>query len=138
MTATIGRRRPARAGVLAPSAAGALTVGVLVLAADRDDGVVLCPFRRCTGGYCPGCGATRAANRLVRGDIGAAWGHHPWVVLAAVQVVVFGAVLAATVPGVRPARARRAALPLLVANTVLLVVIWLVRRSTGAIPTGWL
>lgn len=138
MTATIGRRRPTRAGALAPAAAGALTVGALVLAADRDDGVVLCPFRRCTGGYCPGCGATRAANRLVRGDVGAGWANHPWVVLAAVQVVVFGAVLAVTAPGARPVRARRSALPLLVANTVLLLAIWLVRRSTGAIPTGWL
>lgn len=138
MTATIVRRRPPRAGVLAPFAAGALAVGALVIGADADDGVVLCPFRRCTGGYCPGCGATRAANRLVRGDVGAGWEHHPWVLLAAVQVAVFGAVLAVTAPAARRVRTRRAALPLLVANTVLLVAIWLVRRSTGAIPIGWL
>ena len=138
MTAVAARPVGRRRGVLAPSLVGAIALGALVIGADSDDGVALCPFRRCTGGYCPGCGATRAANRLVRGDVRASWSHHPWVVFAAAQVVVFAAMLAMTTPAARAARTRRTALPLLVANTGLLVVIWLVRRSTGAIPIGWL
>ena len=54
------------------------------------------------------------------------------------SAAAIGAVLAVTAPAVRRARARRVALFLLVVNIVLLLVIWLVRRSTGAIPTGWL
>jgi hypothetical protein len=122
---------------LAPLTAGVALVGALVVSAGPDDGVVLCPFRRCTGGYCPGCGATRAANRFVRGDIGASWSQHPWIVLAVVQMVVLAAAVALSAPPRRRARVRRAAIPLLVANSVLMVGIWIIRLSTGAIPTGW-
>ena len=112
--------------------------GTLVASAGADDGLVLCPFRRCTGGYCPGCGATRATNRFLRGDLAASWSLHPWIVLAAGQLlalVVIGAFIAA--PNRLP-RLRQAALPLLLANTILMIVIWIVRVNTDAIPTGWL
>jgi hypothetical protein len=114
-----------------------VVAGVLVASAGADDGVVLCPFRRCTGGYCPGCGATRAAHRFVRGDLTGSWAHHPWIVLAAVQVVILGAVVAFMDPPQRRDRLRRLATPLLIANSVLMIVIWAVRLSAGAIPTGW-
>lgn len=122
---------------LVPLTAGMVMAGTLVLSADADDGVVLCPFRRCTGGYCPGCGATRAANRFVRGDVGASWSHHPGVVLAVVQIAVLAAVVALSAPPARRARTRRAAVPLLVANSVVMIGVWLARLSTGEIPTGW-
>lgn len=56
----------------------------------------LCVFRRCTGGYCPGCGGTRAAASLAKGDLAGAWMQHPWVVLLAVQLIV---VIGAAVSG---------------------------------------
>jgi hypothetical protein len=122
---------------LVPLSAGAVVITTLVAGATTDDGVVLCPLRRCTGAYCPGCGATRAANRLVRGDVGASWSHHPWVVLAAVQAAVLAAVIVLTAPEARRPRCRRIALPLLLANSAMLIGIWIVRLSNGSVPTGW-
>jgi hypothetical protein len=119
-------------------AAGAAALGVLVVSAGADDGIVLCPFRRCTGGYCPGCGATRGANRLLHGDLAGSWTHHPWIVLAAVQLVIVGSAAALMKPATRLDRLRRGALPLLVANSVVLVGIWIIRLAGGSIPGGWL
>lgn len=117
--------------------AAAATTTAFVATAGTDDGPVLCPFRRCTGGYCPGCGASRGANRLVRGDVLGAWQHHPWVVVAVAQVVVIVGFVALRVPTDRGAQVRRLAAPLLVVNVATMLVIWAVRLSTGAIPRGW-
>lgn len=119
---------------------GVAIAGGLVATASSDDGLVLCPYRRCTGGWCPGCGATRATRSLFTGDLTGAWNHHPWVILAAVQVlaVVTAVVIAAGV-GARPRRleAHRLVMPALVANTVALLGIWAIRTSSGSIPTWW-
>ncbi len=104
-------------------------VGVATLAG-ADDGPTLCVFRRCTGGYCPGCGASRSAAALLRGDLGRAWHHHPWVVLAVAQVIAFS-LLALLGVGVARERLLR---PLLIANLVLGVMIWLVRLVMGFVP----
>lgn len=109
----------------------------LVATAGSDDGPVLCPFRRCTGGYCPGCGVSRGANRLVRGDLLGAWQWHPWVIVAAAQLVVIGGVLVPRGAPDRRALVRRMATPLLVVNAATMLVIWVVRLSAGAIPRGW-
>jgi hypothetical protein len=41
-----------------------------------------CPFHALTGLYCPGCGTTRAAHELLHGDLAAAFGLNPLMVLA--------------------------------------------------------
>ena len=41
-----------------------------------------CPFYRCTGLYCPGCGTMRAAHSLLHGDVAAAFGYNPFMVLS--------------------------------------------------------
>ena len=128
-TTTVSPVAPARVGA---AAAGLVAAGLLV--SGSDDGVVLCPIRRCTGGYCPGCGATRAAHRLLGGDVAGAWGRHPWVVLAAAQAVTLVFVLAATTPSRRRDRGRRLLLPAALANAALLLAICIVRLAAGAIP----
>lgn len=117
--------------------AGSVLLGALVVTADDDAGVVLCPFRRCTGGYCPGCGGTRAARRLVHGDVAGAWAHNPWVVLLAAQVVVIGALLLFRGPSVGRTMTRLL-LPLTIANGLAAISIWILRLHDGSIPTGWL
>ena len=98
-----------------PFAAGALV---------PEDGTGLpCPFRVATGLPCPLCGATRAFALAARGD--GAWLSYnaPWVVLAALAIVLGAASRAGLVPLERarawlrtPARVvPAAALPLLVA-----------------------
>jgi hypothetical protein len=114
-------------------AVGVVAAAAMVLTANDDDGPVLCVWRRCTGGWCAGCGLTRAANQLARGQVGASWRLHPMAVLLTVQLVL--------VIGLRLARpssfgrlTTRWLAPLAMANVALALVIWLVRLATGAIP----
>lgn len=102
-----------------------------------DEGVVLCPFRRVTHGYCPLCGGTRAAARLAAGDLGGAWERHPLAVLLAAQLAV------AIVAWIGIGRAKRATAlawwhrwqaPLLVANLAVATAIWVARLVSGDVP----
>ena len=112
--------------------AGGVVAAVGVATFDGgDDGVVLCPLRRCTGAYCPGCGGTRAAASLVRGDVAGAWQRHPFVVLLAVQLMVLVAVAA---DGRGRAWVRRHAVVLTVVNALGMLVLWAVRLARGDIP----
>ena len=36
-----------------------------------------CPFHVLTGLWCPGCGVSRMCLALLRGDLSAAWGYNP-------------------------------------------------------------
>lgn len=116
------------------AAVGALAA-TAVATAGADDGVVLCPFRLCTGAYCPGCGATRATNRLVRGDVGAAWAHHPAIVLLAAQLALIGAILLVRRQDPRTLP-RWLVVGCVSANALAMIVIWAVRMGSGAIPRG--
>jgi len=42
----------------------------------------LCPFRYFTGCYCPGCGSLRALHQLLHGNLAAALGYNPLMVLS--------------------------------------------------------
>lgn len=122
--------------IASPWGLGVLAVAaVLVIdAGGTDDGPGLCVFRRCTGGYCPGCGLTRSARHLTRGELGAAWHDHPLLVLLAVQGAAI-ALLYATLRPLRSALRTPRALALLAAgNGVLLLAIWVVRLVDGSIP----
>ena len=110
-------------------ATGAIFVGAAATF-DGEDGPVLCLFRRCTGGYCPGCGGSRAAAAAMRGDLAASWAANPWFLLIAVQAVVVGALAAAG----RIDWAVRRIIPILILNSVLGVGIWVLRLMTGSIP----
>ena len=124
------------------------------LVAAGDQGPVLCPFRLCTGGYCPGCGLTRAAGRLARGDLSGAWQQHPFLVIGVAEVAVVVAAwglwrrrLARTAPRLpTPGSAGyptmgpaaflgRLQVPLVALNWGILIAIWIIRLRLGAIPS---
>ncbi len=115
------------------AAIGGFGVFALLAALSTDDGPVLCPFRRCTGGYCPGCGLTRSGGRLLRGDVAGSVQQHPYLIVGAVQ-----AVLAALVMMLGPDRWKdrltSSMMPILITNAALLTVIWVVRLMDGSIP----
>lgn len=114
-------------------AVGAAGLVALGATASGDDGPVLCPFRFCTGGYCPGCGMTRSIGALVRGDLGGSWQHHPFLLIAVAQLMLLGAIWSVASGQVRQrllANRNR----LLAANGVALVLVWLLRLATGQIP----
>lgn len=108
-----------------------------VLAVDAggtDDGAGVCVFRRCTGGYCPGCGLTRSARHLTRGEFGAAWQDHPFMVILALQAAA-GAFVYAVFADLRVRmRSLRSLAVFAVVNGVVLLAIWVVRLVDGSIP----
>jgi len=64
-----------------------------------------CPFRTLTGWECPLCGATRLAASLLQGDLAAAFGYNPVVLVALVVLTLLGALGTVEVlggPAVRP------------------------------------
>jgi hypothetical protein len=86
MTATVtsvgGRSSSALAAPIACGCcllAGAAYVGLNDPSAGG--GFLPCPFRTLTGWWCPGCGLTRAAHHLMRGDLGRALHFNAFVVV---------------------------------------------------------
>lgn len=67
-------------------------VGVCAAAAftelSADEGQVFCPYRLLTGGWCPGCGCTRALKALVRGDVRESLTMNPWTLVLFTQALV--------------------------------------------------
>ncbi|MFZ0014543.1 MAG: DUF2752 domain-containing protein [Acidimicrobiia bacterium] len=106
----------------------------LALFARGEDGPTVCPFALCTGMACPGCGLTRAAGSLLRGNLGSALDYHPLVPLLAAQIVVGWAWFILVRMGrARPPRPRTVTVILSV-TLFALVTVWLLRLSTGSLP----
>ncbi len=113
---------------LALRSAGLLAVGAVV-AGSLSDG--LCLFRACTGLACPGCGMTRAAGRLVGGDVAGSLVMHPLLLPLLAVAGIWGvewAVRRRT--GGRPVVGPRLGIALAVA----IPVVWLLRLGLGLLP----
>ncbi|MQY02270.1 DUF2752 domain-containing protein [Actinomadura macrotermitis] len=86
--------RPGRA-LLAPAAVAAglaAATAVVGLVDPHEPGhYPTCPLLALTGYYCPGCGGLRMVNSLVHGDVAAAFGSNPLLlVLLALPVYLWG------------------------------------------------
>lgn len=73
--------RTSRWSIAAPVACGCLIAAAAAFVATSDPSgagfhLPACPLYAATGLWCPGCGTTRAAHSLVRGDIAAAFGFN--------------------------------------------------------------
>ncbi len=112
----------------------ALAIGVLALAHPGDDGPTLCPFAILTGVACPGCGMTRAAASLVRGDFGTAGSYHPMVFLIAVLGLGAWAWYLMRRSGRAGPLPTRTVNMVLIATGVMLLGVWAVRFATGTLP----
>lgn len=97
-------------------------------------GPTLCPFALITGTACPGCGLTRAAVSLARGDLVSALTFHPLILVVALWALGWW------VTGLVRRRGREVRLDprlinrLLVASGVAFIALWLVRLGTGTLP----
>ncbi len=110
-------------------------IALLALLSPADDGLTICPFALCTGMACPGCGMTRAASHLVRGDLGTALGYHPLVPLFALTVAGSWAWFLARSGGkVRP-MSQRTLNVILIGLGVALVAVWAIRLAAGSLPS---
>jgi hypothetical protein len=104
------------------------------LAIQTDDGPTVCPFALCTGMACPGCGMTRAASHLIRGDLTTALAYHPLIPLVAVMSIGGWVWFLLRRSGrVRPLPGRWVNVILIVAGIMLLGV-WVARALTGTLP----
>lgn len=110
-----------------------LAIFGVLSALSTDDGPVLCPLRRCSGGYCPACGLTRSGGRLLRGDVAASWTEHPYLLIALGQMTAGAALWTAGSRAVRH-RLGRFLRPAVVANVGIMAAVWIVRMANGSIP----
>jgi Protein of unknown function (DUF2752) len=108
---------------------------ILLAGSPCDDGPTLCPFALMTGTACPGCGMTRAASLLIRGDVGGAIGYHPLIPLIAILAIGGWTWFLL----VRSGRARpptsQTVNAMLITTGVLLVAVWLARLVSGSLPS---
>ena len=131
-------RRP-----LAILAGGALLAPTLLRPGAH--GPVLCPMRRITGVWCPTCGMTRAVGWLVHGDLHQSLRYHPLAPLLLIEGAVVAAFLlyrlwtkradpgwVAPLGPERPSAERAVLRAALVANALLVLVVWVVRLKSGS------
>jgi len=116
------------------AAAPFLGVAALLAINPGDDGPTICPIALVTGVPCPGCGMTRAASALIRGDIALALDYHPLIPLIA-GVVVAGWVwwLLRRAGRVQPMPTQLVNLGL-IGIGVSLVAVWMLRFASGTLP----
>jgi hypothetical protein len=124
---------------LAPVAAGAVLLGgcVALAVVDPAAGPTICPFKLATGLDCPGCGGTRAAHSLVRGDMIGALDANVLAVLA-LPLIAWGLFTWLTRAFGGPRLRTFTPSPVLTTlGVVVLVAFWVVRNLSGA-PFDWL
>lgn len=111
-----------------------LALILLRLFTPADDSPTFCPFALCTGTACPGCGMTRAASALVRGDVRQAFTYHPLVLAVGLELLIgWGWFVLRRTGRVGPMSNRTLNLTLIVTG-VALVAVWIVRLATGTLP----
>ncbi len=111
-----------------------LGVAALAVANPSDDGPTFCPFALCTGTACPGCGMTRAASRLLHGDVHAALVYHPLVPLVAAQLLGAWIWYMLRRSGRVGPISNRGLNLVLIATAVALVAVWALRLALGTLP----
>ena len=95
----------------------------------------LCLFHRATGLACPACGLTRAAAAFARGDLGESMRWHPLLPLLAAEAALLWVAwgFALREPS-RLAALQRLAPRLAIGSGLLLLLVWVVRLTIGALP----
>ena len=111
-------------------------IAVLGLAAADPEagGPTICPFALATGSACPGCGMTRAAGYLLRGDLASAVTMHPLVFLIGIQAIAGWGWLVLRRNGRVQALSSRLVTAILVGTAVSLFAVWILRAWVGLLP----
>lgn len=123
--------RLGRRSLLAIPFVAAITLATI---APSDGTPTICGFATCTGVACPGCGLTRAAGHLVRGNLAEALRYHPLVLLVAVELLGAWTIWAAHQAGWIQWRHRRWVDVVIGGTAALLIVVWIARLITGTTP----
>lgn len=97
------------------------------------EGPVVCLLRRATGVACPACGLTRAAGLAASGRFADSFAAHPLFALVAVEVAAGWWLWGERLRG-RGLEVRRFVAPCALGTGALLVLVWIARWATGALP----
>lgn len=109
-------------------------IGFLAVLSPGDDGPTVCPFALCTGMACPGCGLTRAASNLIRGDLTTALTYHPLVPVIAAMALGGWVWYLLRRSGRADPLPTRWANAILIGTAVMLLGVWAARALTGTLP----
>lgn len=111
-------------------------VAAIALAAinPSDSSPTICGFANCTGIACPGCGMTRAAGHLVRGNVVEALRYHPLILLVVAELLGAWTIWMAHRAGWIRWHHRRWVDIVIGGTAALLLVVWIVRLAIGATP----
>lgn len=93
-----------------------------------------CLILAATGVSCPGCGMTRAAAAMLRGNWSSMWALHPMAPFVAMQGLAVWVLWGWTVFVRKRTVDEVVLLGLLVVNTTALALVWVVRLVLGALP----
>jgi Protein of unknown function (DUF2752) len=115
-------------------AAPIAVLGLLASIRPGGTGVTICPFALFTGMACPGCGMTRAASSLMRGDFSTALGYHPLVPLIALLAIGGWAWFLLRRSGRVEPLPTRWVNTILIGTGVMLLGVWAARLLSGTLP----
>lgn len=107
---------------------------LLLLVSPNEEGPTFCPFALCTGTACPGCGMTRAASSLIRGDLGGAMNLHPLVPIVTLQLAAGWVWFVLQRRGRVQPLSNRALNGILIATGAALLTVWVARLLSGTLP----
>ena len=115
--------------------AAPFVAGAALTAVEPSDGSpTVCGFAACTGIACPGCGMTRAAGYLLRGDLAEALRYHPLVFLILAELLgAWGLWVAHRAGWIRWRKGPWVDV-VIGATAAVLVIVWIVRLATGTAP----
>ena len=111
---------------------GASVSLVLAYAGPGSDSI--CLIKLSTGTACPGCGMTRATSALLRGDLANTWRLHPLAPVLAIQAVVLWVIWGWLLFRHRAPIDEAMLLQILIGNSGLMLVVWIVRLAKGTLP----
>ncbi len=111
-----------------------LGVAALLAMNPTDNGPTICPIALLTGVACPGCGMTRAASALIKGDLPLALSYHPLIPLITVLTVAGWAWSTLHRAGKTGPIPTRVVNIVLIGTGVSLVAVWIVRFAAGTLP----
>jgi hypothetical protein len=111
-----------------------LGMAALALMTPSDHAPTFCPFALITGTACPGCGMTRAASALVKGDVRAALTFHPLVLAIGIELLVGWGWFVLRRSGRVGPMSNRTLNVVLALTAAALILVWIVRLSTGTLP----
>jgi len=115
-------------------AAPLLGLSMLMVVSPASEGPTFCPFALCTGTACPGCGMTRAASALIRGDFDAAMTLHPLVPLVGLQLAIGWVWYLLTRSGRAQPLSSRTVNAILIGTGLVVLAVWVTRLLSGTLP----